>query len=252
MMLHGTCPICSQPIPRERLSEGTVVCPCGWTDPSMTYKAEDAMEKKNIITLIVAALILAGGYAHLVNWGSYATSIPFTKVAQLTGMLSKEGYQNLAQACIELNKWNCAKDAFLDLYRSKKDVEGLSGLAYLQTRLLETDAASATFASYFKVGGKDGLSALRYAKLLEEKGQIDEALKYYELSVTARPLDLPVQATTAIVRLLMKQGRYEDALARITEFHESAGNAKGYLNTELAQLEQFFAAQPKKSKQKKA
>ncbi len=49
---------------------------------------------------------------------------------------------------------------------------------------------------------------------------------------------LPIAATGAIVRILMKQGQYTEARTRITEFHKSADNAKGYLNTELTQIEQ--------------
>ena len=43
----------------------------------------------------------------------------------------------------------------------------------------------------------------------------------------------------------MKQGRYEEALTRINNFHASADNANGYLNTEKSQLENYLSKQAK-------
>lgn len=238
MAFHGNCPQCGSDIPRERYGTGYAICECGWYDVSSREQARKQAEKKVIHILIGASVAMVLMYAHLLSWGSYAVSIPFTKLAQVTGTLSKSGYEELAQACIELNKWDCAKDAYLGLYRKTGDSSGLASLAYLQTRLNERDAALSSYAAYVKVGGNDGISLLRYGKMLEEVGQMEQALVIYEKSITARPEILPVQATTAIVRHLIKKGQYEDAYARIIAFHESAGNAKGYLNTERLQLEE--------------
>jgi hypothetical protein len=47
---------------------------------------------------------------------------------------------------------------------------------------------------------------------------------------------------------MMKQGRYQEARQRILAFHASAGNAKGFLNTELTQLDNYFASKGKSVK----
>jgi tetratricopeptide (TPR) repeat protein len=243
MSFTGFCPVCNSQIAPERYETGHAICTCGWTDPTPRIDAQKQGEKKTIVVLIGVAIVMAIGFAHLASWGSYALRIPFVKMQQLTGTLSPQGYEELAAACVRLNKWNCARDAYLEMQAATKNPEGLALLADLQIRLNEPQAALITYANYFRVGGRDGESALKYAKLLENQGDTENAVKYYESSVELRPKVLPIQATTGIVRILIKQGRYQDALNRINAFHESAENAKGYLNTELAQVEAVLDSQ---------
>lgn len=246
MHVHGFCPQCNTEISRERHQTGAPICQCGWYDRTPAIKAHQEAEKKTSAILVFFAVAITLLFGHMLNWGGYAFSIPFVKLQQITGTLSKEGYQELAKACIELNKWSCAQNAYLDLYKKTRDPEGLAGLAHFQVRLKEKDAAMKTYASYFQVGGQSGDAALEYAHLLEDSGNTQAALQYFEASIQYRPQILPVHATTAIVRMMMKQGRYDEAYQRILDFHASAGNAKGYLNTELTQLEEYMKKNGKK------
>jgi tetratricopeptide (TPR) repeat protein len=243
MSFTGFCPVCNSHIPNERYSTGHAICACGWTDPSPVIAARKTGEKEVITVMVGVAIAVALGFAHLASWGSYALTIPVVKIQQLTGTLSAQGYQELANACIRLNKWSCASEAFIEMQAVTKNPEGLAMLGDLQIRLHETQAALTTYAGYFRVGGRDGEAALKYAKLLENHGDTEAAIKYYESSIELRPKILPIQATTGIVRILMRQGRFEDAQKRILAFHESAENAKGYLNTELAQVEAVLESQ---------
>lgn len=251
MHVHGFCPRCNQEIPSERYVTGFAICECGWFDGAPEQKARSATEKKTITAMVVAAVLFTALYGHMLNWGAYAFEIPFVKIQQLTGTLSKQGYEELADACVHLNKWSCAQDTYMDLYKQTRDPEGLARLAHLQVRLQDRNAALSSYAAYFRAQGRNGEAALEYAKLLEESGNTEMAFQYYEASIQMRPQILPVSATTAIVRLYMKQGRYQEAYDRILAFHSSAGNAKGYLNTELAQLEEYFGAHGGGSKSRK-
>ena len=237
MHVQGFCPQCNQQISSERHLTGYAICECGWFDNSARVTADKREEKKIIATMIFSAVFMAVLYGHMLNWGSYAFKIPFVKVAQVTGLLSKDGYLELAKTCVQLNKWACAQNAYVDLYHQSGDPEGLAQLAHLQVRLSEKALAETTYATYFKVGGKNADSAIEYGQLLEDNSKFDQALSYYEKSITLRPLVLPINATTSVVRLLIKIGKYQEAYDRIVDFHASAGNAEGYLNTELAQLE---------------
>ena len=105
---------------------GHIVCSCGWIDDSPVETALKANEKKSIRAMAIFGVLFVAGFCHLGSWGSHAFSIPFTKIAQITGTLSAEGYHNLAQTCIDLNKWSCAENAYLDLATSRGDVEGLA------------------------------------------------------------------------------------------------------------------------------
>lgn len=222
------------------------MCECGWSDSSSSLKVAKVAERKTIRVMIAAAVTLIAVYGHLLNWGSYAVEIPFVKAGQITGLLSKEGYRELAAVCIKLNKWSCAKEAYTDLFTSKQDVEGLAERASLEYRLGESEIATATYASYFAAGGKNSDASYLYGYLLESAGRPADAQKAYEFGITNAGDRLPVRATTGLVQLLIKQGRYDEALSQINAFHESAGNAAGYLNTEREQLENQLSLQAKR------
>jgi tetratricopeptide (TPR) repeat protein len=220
-------------------SGGLAVCSkCGWFESQSQAKARIKAENQTITIMIAFAVSLLLVSAHMVSWGGHAFSIPGLKIAQWTGLLSAGGYEELAQDCIDLNKYSCARTAYIESFQINRSPEPLAKLARLQVRMQETQAGMATFGTYFKNGGKDGEAALLYGQLLEQAGQDAEAEKMLELSIASRSNMLPIAATGAIVRIMMKQGRYDEARTRIETFQASAGNAKGYLNTELAQIEQ--------------
>ncbi len=218
---------------------GLAVCSkCGWYESQAQAKLRIKTENQTITFMIAFAVSLLLITAHLINWGSHAYSIPGLKIGQWTGTLSARGYDELAQACVDLGKFECARTTYIENFKLNRTPEPLAKLARLQVRLQETQPAMATFNAYFKNGGTDGDAALLYGQLLEQSGQDAEAEKMLELSITSRGSMLPIAATGAIVRIMMKQGRYEEARTRIETFQASAGNAKGYLNSELAQIEQ--------------
>ncbi|CAN5628514.1 hypothetical protein BH10BDE1_BH10BDE1_10010 [soil metagenome] len=244
MALFGNCPRCNSELHKNVMSGnihagGLAVCTkCGWFESHAQSQARVKAENQTITLMITFSLSLLLVAAHLVSWGGHAFTIPGLKVAQWTGMLSARGYDELAQDCIDLGKYACARTAFIENFQVNRTPEPLAKLARLQVRMQETQPAMATFGSYFKNGGKDGEAALLYGQLLEQAGQDADAEKMLELSIAARSTMLPIAATGAIVRIMMKQGRYDEARTRIETFQGSAGNAKGYLNTELAQIEQ--------------
>lgn len=247
-MIYTHCPRCGSDFKTENFATSSAVCECGWCDSTATRSADDRLEMKKIKIMAGTAIGMLVLFGHFVSWGSYATQIPFVKAAQVAGLLSERGHVELAEACIGLNKWSCAKDAYVGAYKEAGNTAHIASLASLQARLTETKAAIATYAHYVQAGGNDAMALLKYGVLLEQDGQEAQAFAIYEKSIAADTEILPVQATTAIVRLMMKEGRYQEAYKRITEFHESAGNAKGYLNTELSQLETFLGSGKKAKK----
>lgn len=210
---------------------------CGWYESHAQHQSRIKSENEAIGIMISFAVTILLVSAHMLSWGAHAFSIPALKLGQWTGTLSTRGYDELAQSCIDLGKYACARTALIENFQSHRTPEPLAKLAILQVRLQETPAAMTTFASYFNNGGKNGDAALLYGQLLEQAGRDEEAMKMLEISIIGRGQQLPIAATGAIVRIMMKQGRYDEARERIAQFHSSAENAKGYLNTELAQVE---------------
>lgn len=244
MAHYSQCPRCNHSLHTGIISGniqagGLAVCThCGWYESQAQARARIKSENQTIVAMVTTTITILALTAHMLSWGAHAFSIPALKVGQWTGMLSKQGYNELAQVCADLGKLACARDAYVENFRGNRDIEALAKLARLQLRNQETQTAMSTFATYINAGGRSGEAALLYGQLLEQAGQDGEALRMMELSIESRPEQLPIAATGAIVRILMKQGRYEEARARLTRFHGSAGNAKGYLNTELSQIEQ--------------
>jgi tetratricopeptide (TPR) repeat protein len=252
MSFLGTCPQCSTEIPKDRYVSGFAICECGWSDTTGLRRANKAHDKKAVRSLVAGAVILVALFAHLSTWGSYSAAIPLVKIQQLTGTLSKAGYLELGENCIALGRFECAKSAYADLFSSNGDASGLALRANLEDRLGETAAATNDYAAYFSAGGKETKAFVAYGHLLETANRNAEASTAYENAIATTGEVLPVQATTGLVRLLMKEGKYELALERIKAFHESAGNAVGYLNTELTQLESYLGTQAKASAKPKS
>jgi tetratricopeptide (TPR) repeat protein len=226
------CPKCANEITTDRIVDGHAICACGWVDNSAYVKAEGQRQKNLCKLFAVAALVMVLGYGYALSWGPYAGTIPFIKVATLTGMASPETYNQLIEACTVMNKWSCAEQAHLDLFHKTRDPEALARLAKLQTLLKNLPAASDTYAAYFKAGGKNPDVPFFYAEVLEQTGHADQAMPYYQMSVEQNPTKLNANATSAIVHIMMKAQQFEQARGVIDTFRASAENAKGYLNTE--------------------
>ena len=193
------------------------------------------VEKQTIIAFGSFCLIALATFMFGASWGSRAAEVPFLKLAQVTGTASVSSLEDIIAICRERAKWTCAENAYIDLYEKTKDASVVARLADMQ-RKLGSPQALQTYAAYTNVGGKDADALYQYAQLLEKSGDIEGALTMYANSAAASGDRLPVRATTGLVRILMQERRFEEALAKIKEFQASAGNAENYFNTELDQL----------------
>lgn len=246
-MMNQSCPRCGNHIPHDRFVNGRAFCDCGWMSAPAANQTVignlNDIERKTVIGMVGVTVILVGLFAHFAVWGSYGFALPFVKIQQMTGTLSTNGYEDLAKICIELRKYSCAKEAYSGEFNARGEKAGLAHLARLQVRLGERAPALKTLEAYFKSGGQATDAASLYGQLLEEANRSDEAIRAYELAITHAGETLPVTATTNLVHILMKQGKYAKAYEAIESFQSSAGNAIGYLNTEKAQLESYLHRQ---------
>jgi tetratricopeptide (TPR) repeat protein len=204
------------------------------------YQRELEQQKKTIGIFIAIAVVITLTYGHILSWGPHAGSALVLQAGNTFGMLGADGYKELAKACVDNNKWDCAQKAYVNLFQKTQDVEVVSELAKLQTKLELFPQAAATFETYFKLGGKNADAAYFYGQVLETVNQDARAVEMYQTSIELNPQGLSINATSALVRLLMKQGRNSEARAIVKAFHEGAENAKGYLNAEAAELEKIL------------
>ena len=248
------CPQCDQHLGSER-DFGVLLCTCGWFEKTRERDAKKSMEQKTSYSLIASMVALVLVFGHLISWGEYSLIVPVLRLRQATGLLSAAGYNRLAQACLTTGRFACAENAYARAFeKSKKPVELLK-LAKLQTRLGETQEGKESYIRYFKAGGQDTQAMVKLGQLLEAGKNETKALKMYQqayletlrLNQAKKRAELPIQAMSGIIRILMRQGRHREVYARIIKFHHTSETAKGYLNAELELVREVIRAKYQRS-----
>ena len=245
------CPQCHDHISEasdSRIVFGALtICQCGWYDHRAERESVRKQQDRTSTALTVTMLFLVVFYSQAVSWGTHVLTIPLLRAQQASGLLSANGYQRLAQVCVETGHMDCAENALAQSYSKSSNPEALRLLSKLQLRLGKTGEAKQTYARYFQAGGKNYESMLTFAKMLELDRQDAKALSFYEASMQLESDRLPVQAVSGMVRLLMKKGQYREAYLRLRSFYASSGNARGYLNTEFQQIQLALRSQSARS-----
>src|SRR4051812_25683177 len=66
MSVLSLCPRCGTEI--KHANVGLAVCKCGWSDESHLSQERVKAEKKVVNIMLIASVLLALGYMHLVSW----------------------------------------------------------------------------------------------------------------------------------------------------------------------------------------
>jgi tetratricopeptide (TPR) repeat protein len=250
MQSFRICPQCDHHLTSEN-HVGVLLCSCGWNDRASEQTAKKAMEKTTSVYLIASMAVLVMAFSHLVSWGAYSLSAPVLKVGKVAGLLSINGYNQLADACLATGRFDCAEGAYARSFEEFKQSGELLKLAKLQLRLGENAKSRESYLLYFKAGGKDQRAMVKLGNLLEADKNYAKALKTYQQAYVASlknsKTELPIEAMSGIVRVLMKQGRHREVYARIIKFHNTSETAKGYLNVELAQVREVIRTKYQRS-----
>lgn len=198
-------------------------------------------DQKSVIgTMIAIGLVMILCFFHMMSWGKHATSIIPLKVKTSLNMGSASDFRKLAQACADTGRFDCAEQSYLYEYEISRDTEVVGELAAFQLKSENYEGAANTFVKYYQLDGKNPNYAFFYGQTLEKLGQKDRAARAYHLSIKQNPDMLSLNATSALVRLLMSEGKFTQAHKVVTQFHSGAENAKGYLNEEAKLLNNKF------------
>ncbi len=237
MYLQGTCPKCGSELSQDRYINGNPICQCGWSHNRAAKIKETQWQHKVFKSYGVFSVVLMAFFVYALQWGGYVYKMPLIQLARVVGAITPAGLQEYIQACLALGKFDKAQEAYIELFQKTQNPEVASQLAQLQTRLGDLDGAIKTYEFYLKTGGKDATTIFHYAEILERRGDIAGATKYYQASLDAKPDVLNVSAHAGLVRILMNQKKWTEAYEYIAKFQSTSEQAKGYLNTELMQLE---------------
>jgi tetratricopeptide (TPR) repeat protein len=231
------CKRCHYEISSERMAQNPIVCDhCGQIKGTANERLDNEFQKRISNMFILGSFLFVALFAHLVHWQNDFFRIIPLKIKIQMGTHDRDVYIKTAEICMERRKFSCVINSYnAAIGMNANDLDILTRLAKAQDLLGQTEGALITLERYFLAGGNDASAAHRYAKLLEKVGKLDVAEKYYLLALAAKPEIVQVTVTQDYVRMLMKQARYKDAQAIITERRKS-GASEGFLGKELSEI----------------
>lgn len=241
MMEFGTCPLCKMDIAPERKNLIPVICNhCGFTSAG-DAKVHASMEKRNVTIFAGIALFIVAAHIQLSNWDSQSLAIIPIAVKQTLGMGSPADAEKKSEICMELKKWDCVEASYIETAKADPSLWQRSG-DFQMKRAKYNDAAQ-SYYSFFQNGGNNLEASYSYAKALAELGQVDEAVKYFDEVLAARPDTLQVTVVTNYVKLLMAHQRYDQAKVLINKVRANSGPAgEMFMSEELVQIAQLSTA----------
>jgi tetratricopeptide (TPR) repeat protein len=238
MLQFGMCSRCQTEIPEDRLSQRPVVCPtCGFTHNSQEVKAEIQFERRFIKVAVGLALAMILGFIQTATWDKFALEIVPLKIKSGIGMASPTDLKRIVQICLERFRHDCVESAYADL-ANQGDIEALADLGKFQVRRRNNQNALQTFTQYFKRGGLDLEASYQYAKVLGEVGQTEQSASYFDHVLKARPETLQVTVTQNYVRMLINNGRRDQALKLINSIRKTSPTASMFMQDEYKSLAQ--------------
>ena len=225
------------------------ICKCGYISNTTQKKAEMRQQSKLIKIFIGTTIGLSIVLGQMMVWGPYLFTAPVLKLGETLGVLSSGGYEDLISICSERNRWTCAESAYqkicIEMAVGTRKLWRAGRISKCKLKSLSKPRKS-TKPIIAMVA-----TMLKFLMLTDkcfEELEVPQAQQYYQRSIEQNPGKLSVGATSGLVRILMKNGNYEQAREVLEQFFASAENAKGYMNMEWAQLEKILGPEKPKSK----
>lgn len=235
MFGHSNCPRCLQPIEPERQGQIPVVCGgCGMVVTETEASSRKRFERQSLYWLTGAALGIVILFMHVVSWGGYALEVLPLQAAKLSGTLSGPSAERMAQICLDLKKLDCTEE----MYEAQvaADPSALVRLGKFRFNRMKYAQAAETLRQYFERGGQDADAAYVYARSLGESGKVDEAATQYDRLIAAKPQVLQVTVMQAYVKLLVRYGRFEQALKVIDGVRSRDESVSSFMSADYEEI----------------
>lgn len=241
MLEFGACPRCKQDVSAERRNQSLVICDqCGFVVSGNTYAARKETEKRSIVIFgAICALVLLG-YIQIMNWDNAALEIISLSAKQTLGIASTADNERVAEICMNLKKWDCVEYNYAKT--ASTDPSKLPRLGHFQMKRSEWQAAAQSYYSFFQKGGNNLDASYDYAKALAQLGQVDDATKYFEQVLAARPDVLQVTVVQNYVKLLMDHQRYEQARKLIADIRGRGPETGSFMEAEFQKIKDMTTA----------
>jgi tetratricopeptide (TPR) repeat protein len=213
-----------------------IVCDsCGYVATAAEREADHHLENRLVMATCIFSIGVVMFFTHIMTWGSYAFEVPMLQALRFTGMASTASLERMNAICMNLGKYDCVEDTYLQLART--DYSYLERLGIIQVRRSEFKQAAETFRNYLAKGGKSVEAQYQYARALSETGQIDEAAKYYEYVLAARPDVVQTTVIQNYVKMLMNKNRLTEARKVIQAIRTRGVVAAEFMDKEFKEIE---------------
>jgi tetratricopeptide (TPR) repeat protein len=243
MLEFGTCPQCKLDISEERKKALPIVCDkCGYT-VSNSDGVQEQVEKRSIIWFAGISVFIVLAHIQLANWDKHSLSIIPIALKETLGMDNAADAERKSEICFDLKKWDCVEASFVKSAKSSGDNTLWVRAGDFQMKRAHYNEAAQSYYSFFTAGGENLETSYNYAKALAQLGQVDEAVKYFDQVLAAKPDTLQVTVVQNYVKLLMDHQRYDQAKVLITQIRNQAGaTAELFMEEEFKKIHELTTA----------
>ena len=241
MLEFGACPRCRLDVSEDRKKKSPLICNhCGYTSTT-DNKSEEWVEKRSIVWFAFISVFVVAAHIQLANWDRHALAIIPLTVKQWVGMDSSADWEAKAALCFDLKKWDCVESEYIKT--AKLDSSLWLRTADLQMKRAKYNEAAQSYYQFFTNGGESVEASYNYAKALAHEGQVDEAIKYFDQVLAARPDVLQVTVAQSYVKLLMDHQRYDQAKVLIAQIRKDAGaTGELFMDEEFQKIHELTTA----------
>lgn len=242
MLEFGACPRCKMDVSPERKKMTPVICDsCGFTLTGNEQKLDEQLQSRTIMVMGGMAALAVASFIQLSMWDNHALEIIPINVKGAIGMHSVSDAEAKAEICMDLKKWDCVETEYLTT--AKADPSKYIRAAHFQMKRAKYNDAAQNYYKFFQSGGQDLEASYNYAKALAELGQVDEAVKYFDQVLAAKPGVLQITVVNNYVKLLMKHQRYQQARVLIEQIRKDGGETAGsFMESEFQQIQSITTA----------
>ncbi|MBX3022716.1 MAG: hypothetical protein KF799_13670 [Bdellovibrionales bacterium] len=242
MLEFGACPLCKQDISPERKKLSPVICNhCGFTFSKDSLKTANDVESKSIKIMVAISVVVSACYIQISHWDKAWLEIVPLALKETIGMSSPSDIEQKAGICFEQMKWDCVEAQYGKA--AQNDPALWERAAGFQMKRAKYNEAAQSYYKFFQSGGVNLESQYNYAKALAQLGQVDEAVKYFDQVLAAKPDVLQITVVQNYVKLLMDHQRFDQAKLLISKVRKDGGPAaESFMETEYKQITQVTTA----------
>lgn len=239
MQLFGQdhCPKCMSAISAERANSVPKVCnTCGHVVSDSENRARRQNELRSLRWVVGMAAFILLVFIQVSSWGARSIEVLPLQISEWLGMTSAEGSERMAAICLETKKYDCVEKHYAVV--AVRDPNQLARLGKFQFNRQKYTEASQSLQSYFIRGGTPDNIEVRYvlARAMGETGRVDEASVHYNAILAAKPDVLQVTVAQNYVKLLVQNGRLEQALKVIDSIRSRGDSVAQFMDGEYRDI----------------